>query len=181
MLGEKGRQSAGVPIRPSLAAGGANGGSLRASTHAEAEAAPTRRLAGATKWGRNRNAGCGGPEQAGGKEPKITHSNAAPRCSTTQGRDLAVTFRSEGHGDLCRNVGLGLCELEAGLLSPKTAGQVVPVALRLAPEHGGSELQLPAFGRRQHLCKLDCGHPARVQICSQGPPEDHSHPSPEEF
>src|SRR6266849_9253809 len=88
----------------------------------------------------------------------------AGRSSSRKGR-LAATadlisdlrLRSSDSDVIRGDIGVGLCELEAGFLSGEAGLGEISEPLREPAEHGGSELHVSAVSHGEIAARLDCG------------------------
>src|ERR1700757_1644120 len=69
---------------------------------------------------------------------------------------------------------MGVCKLEAGFLSGEARVCKIPESLRVAPQHRGSELYVPALSNREVAAWLDRSHARGLSVRHQGAPENHT-------
>src|ERR1700680_2232819 len=72
------------------------------------------------------------------------------------------------------HIGMGVSELEAGILSGEACLREIPESLRHAFEHRGSELHVSPLPDREVTARVDCGHARELSVCDQGAPENHA-------
>src|SRR5437879_3198172 len=86
------------------------------------------------------------------------------------------------HGSTpCRNIRMGLPELEAYFLSRKTSSDKIPDALLHPTEHGRSQPNLPPTAERNYGAKMDYPNARAFSLRHQGAPGDHSHQAFEKY
>src|SRR5260370_2664502 len=69
---------------------------------------------------------------------------------------------------------MGVSKLEAGFLSCEARFREILESLRVAPQHCGSELHLPALSNREVAARLDRSHARGFSVRHQGAPENYA-------
>src|SRR5947209_3272487 len=80
---------------------------------------------------------------------------------------------------LRRNFGMGLSELEAGLLSRETGPEEVSRLLLDTAQYCRSKLHVPATRKRDHGPELDSGHARGLSLRREGASGNHAHQAAE--
>ena len=76
---------------------------------------------------------------------------------------------------LCGDFGVGLCELEAGVLSGEAGFGEIFGALQFAVEYGGGELYVSEISDGEVAARVAGAGAGGFQVCVQGESEDYAY------